>query len=67
MRIRKHFPGHDPLFEAAEAVAALWFCGGKNLAEVTEALAPHLRNLFMEHPGVLKNDLAMLVARPMQN
>ncbi|OJJ05615.1 hypothetical protein ASPVEDRAFT_45116 [Aspergillus versicolor CBS 583.65] len=67
VRAKYPFPGHDPVFEAAEAVAAPWFCGGKNLAEAKKALAPHLRNLFIEHPGVLKNDLAMLVARPTQN
>lgn len=63
MRAKYVLSRYDSVSEAAEAVAAPWFCGDKNLAGVKGALAPHLRNLFM----VLNNDLVMLAVRPVQN
>lgn len=53
--------------QAAEDVAGLWYSEDKNYPQMKEALIPELELLFDEHSGRLRNELVVLVARPLKN
>jgi hypothetical protein len=50
--------------QATEELVGLWYHDDANYGKMMEAVVPHIQDLFADHPGVLQNQLAILVARP---
>ncbi|PLB52304.1 S-adenosyl-L-methionine-dependent methyltransferase [Aspergillus steynii IBT 23096] len=67
VRSKYVFAEHDTVNHVADLVAGSRYREDNKLEEMKKALAPHLLNLFSEHPDTLRNDLVMLIARPTPN
>ncbi|KAI9368315.1 S-adenosyl-L-methionine-dependent methyltransferase [Aspergillus egyptiacus] len=68
-RVRAHyvFDVPDAIEQAADEISGFLYREDNSHGKMKEAMRPHLQHLFEEHPGVLRNDLVMLVARPARN